>query len=239
MFVTSIEIWHGALAAEAASETDFLWLLSPDEVRHAQSLNNPAVRHRRIEVRARLRTLLAMKLNCDAAGVKIATGTHGKPYLPDFPDLAFNLSHSGNYLAIAIARECAIGIDIEQVKARKNLPGLAERCFSPAEIEHWQQLPKTEQISGFFRLWTAKEAFVKATGQGIQLGMDRCVIDTKSWRGFSVLPEEYEPFDDWHLRGFDLAEEIVGTLVVHSPKSPGSPTLAITPYPLELMEDLD
>jgi 4'-phosphopantetheinyl transferase len=238
MTSVAVEIWHGPLDAEAAGEDYFLTFLSADERQHAQKLNNPAVRKRMIAVRARLRCLLALKLHQDAVAIVIDKGEHGKPYLPDFPEFAFNLSHSGDYLAIALGRECSLGIDIEQIKARKNLLGLAEKCFSQAELNHWQNLPEAERLPDFYRLWTAKEAFVKATGQGIQLGLNRCAVAVQTWKSFSDVPIEYEPASRWQLRCFDLTGQFVGALVVDSVASQNASSLAITPYPLAFIEEL-
>ncbi len=89
-------------------------------------------------------------------------GPHGKPYFAD-PGLPyFNLSHSGDYVVVALAgTEC--GIDLQKREEGKNLISLAERFFTPGEAEK----VRLEGEPAFYRLWTRKEAYGKCTGEGI------------------------------------------------------------------------
>lgn len=87
-------------------------------------------------------------------------GDRGKPFLPDGP--CFSLSHSGNYVVLALA-EYDIGVDIEKLGEYKEK--LARRCCTEDEIV-WLSL---REISAFYRLWTGKEAVMKATGFGLSM----------------------------------------------------------------------
>ena len=94
-----------------------------------------------------------------------ACGANGKPYFKGHANLYFNLSHSGNF-AVCIVAGIPCGIDIEGNRPFK--PSVAKRFFSKTEY-HW--IYDTENVSvqteRFFRLWTLKEAYAKATGNGI------------------------------------------------------------------------
>lgn len=111
----------------------------------------------------------------------------GKPYLPDYPDFHFSLSHSGAWVVCA-AGEYPLGIDLEQVREVRR--GVAERWFSPEECELLAALPD----GGFFDLWTLKEAAVKASGEGLARGLSRTpvtmgrtpVIELADFRAFPV-----------------------------------------------------
>jgi 4'-phosphopantetheinyl transferase len=98
-------------------------------------------------------------------GWLVELGPYGKPRLrgPAMPE--FNLSHAGDWVVCAVA-PTAVGIDIEQVRAIDL--GIAERFFQPGEYTALLAQPADQQRDYFFRLWTAKEAYVKALGLGLQ-----------------------------------------------------------------------
>lgn len=102
---------------------------------------------------------------------RIARTELGKPYFPDRPDLHTSVSHSGKYFVCALS--CSpVGIDIQEHTLRKGetpenaavrLQKIAARFFHPAEKEYIEK----DTFTRFYRVWTAKEAYVKYTGRGI------------------------------------------------------------------------
>lgn len=99
-----------------------------------------------------------------------AYGENGKPYLPEYSDVHFNLSHSGE-MAVAVFSDTAVGCDIERIGAA-DLP-LAAKFFSEREYQYLARFPKGHQRdAAFYRLWTLKESFVKTTGAGLALPLD-------------------------------------------------------------------
>ncbi|MCC8103122.1 MAG: 4'-phosphopantetheinyl transferase superfamily protein [Clostridiales bacterium] len=102
--------------------------------------------------------------------VRIAFGEHGKPYLPDFSDIHFSLSHS-HEMAMAVFAETEVGCDIEYQKQLNEK--LARRFFCPSEYAWiFQTEDLKEQKKRFYRLWTLKESFLKATGMGLLLPLN-------------------------------------------------------------------
>ncbi len=93
----------------------------------------------------------------------------GKPYLKDFP-LHFNVSHSGEYLAIAISK-MLVGIDIQEPKKIRD--GMYRKVVQPQE----QSLIGENRQKDFLRLWTLKESFVKAEGKGLCISMKDYFIE--------------------------------------------------------------
>lgn len=104
-----------------------------------------------------------------APELKYGYGPEGKPYLVDFPDFHFNLSHSGNYVMLAAA-DREVGCDIEKI-ARADLR-IAKRFFAPEEYEFILAAPPEERNERFYRYWTLKESFLKVTGRGLELPMN-------------------------------------------------------------------
>lgn len=92
---------------------------------------------------------------------EIAYNSKGKPYFLSNCEIFFNISHSSNYVACVIG-DRPVGIDIE--KAREVRQNLAKRFFDISEAEWIKECDSDER---FFRIWTLKEAYGKATGQGV------------------------------------------------------------------------
>lgn len=102
----------------------------------------------------------------------------GKPYVAGSA-LAFNLSHSGPWLALALAPAGALGVDIEVPRKPRDLLAIARHYYHPQETAHLQSLPETAQNRAFYRYWTLKEAYFKARGTGIAEGLGKVLISAE------------------------------------------------------------
>ena len=118
----------------------------------------------------------------------LVRGEHGKPALREYPDIRFNLSHADG-IAACIVSEHECGIDCERV--REYRPNVARRVFTPEELAVFESTSESERDLLFFRLWTLKEAFVKAVGRGLSYPMntvgfsfaDGCIVcSEQGWR---------------------------------------------------------
>lgn len=122
--------------------------------------------------RAALRRLLASYAGARAGEVLIGRDAHSKPCarLEDGrPVPSFNVSHCGDVLAIALCAQGGIGVDVEQADARlsMDLEGIARSQFAQAEYEVLMGSAPQQRLDAFFRMWTLKEAILKATGVGL------------------------------------------------------------------------
>jgi 4'-phosphopantetheinyl transferase len=210
----TIRLWQGDCTAAEADYPHFWSILNQTERRHASTLKNDRVQKRYVVVHARLRILLADAANAAPQQLRIHKAEYGKPFLVDYPELAFNLSHTGDKLLVAIAYNCDLGVDIEQCKTRVNLIGLVDKCFAEEEKAYWQQTPEAQQTRAFYQLWTRKEAFVKATGRGIALGFRQCIINPQNLNEFIRIPAGYGQANEWMVQDIDLDRTICGALVV-------------------------
>jgi len=209
----SIQIWHGTIAAEDAHYQNYWRILDADEQARAGKFKNDLLRKRYVEVHGRLRNLLAGILNESPEKIRIKTAEHGKPYLVDTPELAFNLSHSADAMVIAVGRNCRLGVDVEFCKPRTSMIGLVDKCFAEEEIAYWNALPEAQQTVEFYRFWTRKEAFVKAMGHGISLGLSLCVVNPENPTGFLRVPEGCGEASTWHVEDIDLGPGVCSALV--------------------------
>jgi len=214
-----ISIWHGKLSATEDACRRYWPLLDAAEQIRAGQYTNALPRHRYVEARGLLRWVLARYLNQLPATINIQTAEHGKPYLADCPEWTFNLSHTGDTLVIAVAQACRVGIDIELCKPRDSLPRLVTKCFSDSEAAYWHTLDDGDKTAAFYRIWTAKEAFVKATGRGIALGLNQCVTDPCHPDQFARLPPAYRPTEQWRIVDLAFAAKpgLRGALVSDQP----------------------
>lgn len=114
--------------------------------------------------------------------VTVQRGSDGKPYLKEYPDFQYNLSHAGDYVA-AVFDERTVGIDIEQ-DVRYN-EKIAKRFWMPEEYHYLMEAEEqSEREARFGRIWTRKESYIKANGTGMRQGLDTfCVLSEqeKGW----------------------------------------------------------
>lgn len=212
----TIKLWHGDCAGSETKYPHYWRILDQTEQQHANSIKNVQLHRRYVEVHARLRILLGDAVNTAPEQLRIQKAEFGKPYLVDYPDLTFNLSHTGNMMVVAIAYNCELGIDIEQCKPRENLAALVDKCFAEEEKSYWQDTPVPQQTQVFYRFWTRKEAFVKATGRGIALGLRQCVINPQNPRELLRIPDGYGQASEWLIKDIDLGESICGAVAAKS-----------------------
>lgn len=211
--INEVEIWYGKVSAEDMHYQAHWRVLDEAEQTQARKFKNALLHQRYVEIHGRLRRLLAQILNQSPEKLRIKKAEHGKPYLADYPELAFNLSHSDDRLMIAVGWNCQLGVDIEVCKQRINLSGLVGKCFAEEEAAYWNKLPEIQKNEAFYRFWTRKEAFVKATGHGIALGLNQCAINPENPAEFLRVPDLCGQASEWYVLDIDLEEGIYSALV--------------------------
>jgi len=190
--------------------------LDADECRRASAFRRPLDRDRFVARRGLMRAELARELGVAPQMVRIAADEHGKPFLRDDSDLAFNLSHSKGLALLATMRGGAIGCDIEWRNPELACSHVARRLFAPQEYETLTALPAEQWIAGFYNCWTRKEAYVKALGLGLSHPLDAFTV--------SVAPGEPARFTSdepgWTLASFEPAPGYQAALVTWTGPSP-------------------
>ena len=147
--------------------------LNTAEKKTADTMTASTRLHEFVYGRYSLKMALAEHLNTHADGLELLKEPQGKLHLQHNPTF-FNLTHSGEYIAFCISDEGPVGIDIEHIKKLKNnLLAIAKRYFTQAEYHALEQSDTKQQKSLFYKIWTLKEAALKATGLGISAGLDR------------------------------------------------------------------
>lgn len=213
----SLQLWRRRLAIDEKDYQSCRQRLDINEHRRAATIKNERLHRRFVASYGMLREILSQILGQPPHAIRIQRTEHGKPYLADFPEVAFNLSHTGDTMIIAIGRNCRLGVDIETCRPRPSLPALVAKCFAEVEAAWWQALPDSAKNREFYQCWTRKEAFVKATGRGIGLGLHRCVINPDNPAMWLSVPADCGPASDWHTQDIDLGEEVCSAVVADSP----------------------
>jgi 4'-phosphopantetheinyl transferase len=116
----------------------------------------------------------------------------GKPFVAGGQGPHFNLSHCDGLVACALSSDVPLGVDVEPVDRRAPLD-VAEYYFAPDERAWLFGLPEAERPRGFFRLWTMKEALIKATGKGVSQGLHAFAISFDPLRVTFPGPARAEP----------------------------------------------
>ncbi len=166
----AIHLWKASLDIPPDRLRHRAGLLSEDEIERANRLRSPASR-RFVVARGTLRLILGRYLHCPPDAINFAYSDRGKPLLGashSQPQLQFNLSHSRDVAVYALISQGDIGVDVEYVRPVSSLLRLAHRYFSEQEQADLKALSGPLQVQRFFDLWTQKEAYIKATGEGIQ-----------------------------------------------------------------------
>ncbi|WP_084087456.1 4'-phosphopantetheinyl transferase family protein [Aerolutibacter daejeonensis] len=120
---------------------------------------------------------LAESLAIEPTRVAFARDTFGRPYLqPPLQAHDCNWSHSGEGLLVAVGEGIDLGVDLEWRRPRPRALALAERFFAAPEVQWLRAAPEDVREARFLRLWCAKEAVLKAHGQGLSFGLHRLVF---------------------------------------------------------------
>lgn len=166
-----VHVWRVELDRNSEEIRQFRAMLSQEEQKRADRFYFEHDRHRFIVGRGWLRSLLAKYLQVAPEGIEFQYSAKGKPMLANVEQhLHFNLSHSGGLALYAIASQ-PVGIDLEQIRPLSDAEQLAKRFFTPAEAEAIAALPRAQKQAAFLNAWTRKEAYLKATGDGLA-GLD-------------------------------------------------------------------
>ena len=183
------------------------WRGCLDEAEHAQAarFHFHADRLTYIAAHWLVRQALASVDGLPAADWRFVVEKHGKPVIDpalDRPDLRFNLSHTRGFVACAVSLGIPVGIDVEALSRATTGLDIAEQFFSRSELSILRAVDEDQRSTTFLRFWTLKEAFIKATGEGlyrplesfsfsldpVSIAFDAGVDDASSWKFFELRP---------------------------------------------------
>jgi 4'-phosphopantetheinyl transferase len=165
-----VHVWKASLDVSERAIESLVRGLSPDEIERANRFHFERDRRRFIVGRGVLRRILGRYVRTDATTLQFAYSERGKPSLiqaGDVPPILFSISHSHELVLYAFARRNLLGIDVEFIRSMRDIDELAKRFFSEHESLLVQRASGIRKWEIFFAIWTVKEAYLKATGEGL------------------------------------------------------------------------
>lgn len=218
-----VYLWEGRLDVPNRVMAAARRLLSDREKNRADRFVYERHRRRYTVAQAHLRCALGQLTGTSADGIRFRFGEHGKPFLQGGP--SFNQSHSEERLMIAVAAEGRLGVDIEEIRPVKRLLGLADRKFARDEAALLHAAPDSERVRVFFRLWTRKEAFLKALGVGLTHPLRSFRVDPApgASQGLLDVGDLREDPRNWHIGGVPCSAGAEAALAVDRARIEMSP----------------
>ncbi len=167
----SIHVWHTALSTIVPLSDELVAVLSPEERARSEKFRFLEHRLAFIASHALLRMVLGTYCLCAPESLQFSFGDQGKPMIDTArthlqQTVSFNLSHSTKALAIAVAAEEIIGIDVEDPGRDFDVEGLISECLTQEEQRRLSNLSPAQRRNAFLRYWVHKEAFLKCVGTG-------------------------------------------------------------------------
>lgn len=195
-------IWRVKLTEQLINITYFQSLLNADEITLAQSYFFRKNSHCSIISRACLRILLGNYLKCDPSSIILHKNKHGKLFLSAEPDFFFNVSHTDEFILYAFTKMAPIGIDIEDTRRDIKFLDVARLFFAKGEMEKLNRLSENDLRSAFFRVWTKKEAFIKAVGNGMSFPLKQFEVTALMEESPCILSINQKTQHNWLLQSF-------------------------------------
>ncbi len=201
---TAVAIWTVDLNQPSHFERRLAALLSHDERARADRFVFDRDRSHYIIGRGALRQILAACLGVGPECLAFTYGERGKPSLGGAAAgaLEFNLSHAAGLAVVAISRAGPVGVDVEHAFRVVDYEGLSRRFFAASEAAALRTVPSARRAEAFFNCWTRKEAYIKATGDGLACPLDRFAVTLRPGEAPSLCWIADDDASRWRIASF-------------------------------------
>lgn len=217
-----VQIWIAELDSVSRDEIKRLFAsLDASEHTRAEEFRSKQDRHRYVAAHGLLRLALGEILGRPANTLLLERFAQEKPKLRQSEraerSLKFNLSHAAGWALIAIGWDRELGVDLESAKSlpddEQSLFKLAARVLSEPEVAAWRTIPSSEnRCAEFLRMWTRKEAYVKATGEGLRHDLVNIELPTDA--AMFAVPSAKRPMDRWIVHDLSVPTEFTAALAI-------------------------
>ena len=197
---SQIEIWHHDLNF---IPENYEKVLNKEEMQKASKYKFDIHRKHFIASRCFQRNILSRYLGLNASDIIFNYTKHGKPYVEN-TNISFNLSNSGEMASIAISNNIVLGLDIELHKEIDDLNAIAKNFFSSREYAKFFKITPENKVKCFYEIWTRKESFIKAIGEGLSYPLDKFEVsfDNDNPPRIKTINDSAKNASDWHLKSF-------------------------------------
>ncbi len=215
-------VWYADLGIDEAAAGRLIGLLDDAERIRAQRFAFPYLRTRFVAAHVFARQVLGKYLDISPERVRYDYAPRGKPHLLNAGEIRFNLSHSADLAGIAIVESREVGIDIEEIHELSDMLDMARRFFAPAEVDWLLAFPPEGRTMAFFQCWTAKEAYLKARGDGLSFPLDQFHVLPSAGSEELRLTVYGEPGESgrWGMARFQISDTAIGALAVEGVTRP-------------------
>jgi 4'-phosphopantetheinyl transferase len=218
---TSVVVWIAYLSDLRPALPGLEALLDSREQERATRFRFPEDRARFIAGRGLLRHGLRRYAPRVPASIEMTYSSLGRPFVPTAHDAPrFSISHTRDLVALAFADEAQVGVDLEYMKPSVDMQELAERILSEEDFETFQGVPPGDRLAAFYRLWTRKEAYLKARGEGIATGLRDVSVTFTAEATSPVLDRRDSSTEKWRLHALSLPEDYMGYVACDEPDRP-------------------
>ena len=219
-----MHLWGIRLEQSADQEKRFLDTLELDERSRANRFHFAKDRRHFVVGRGFLRLVISRYLETNPEQLRFSYGAYGKPALDgEHPTshLRFNMSHSHGIALYALTSGREIGVDVEYIRDDITIKEIARRFCSPFEVESLSRLPAEEHVAAFFRCWTRKEAYIKATGRGLSQPLDGFDVTLAPGEPAALLRTDGDLQDSprWSICDLPLGNNYAAALALEGPAS--------------------
>ncbi len=214
LFHNEVHLWQKYLNLSQQKVAELSTILAPDEQKRADRFRFPIHRNRFIVARATLRQILARYLNLEPQKIQFQYSDRGKPSLID-NKIEFNLSHSQDLAIYGFTKNRKIGVDLEYLKDMPDAENLAKRFFCDREYQAISSFQPPDKQTAFFKIWTAKEAYLKATGVGL-MGLDdvEIVLNSSVDVKIASINHNIEAASNWYLSSFKIKADYIAAVAI-------------------------
>jgi 4'-phosphopantetheinyl transferase len=203
-----VHVWQFRKRALTGELDELHCLLAADEHKRVRRFHQAYGREMFIIARGLLRKLLGSYLGLRPGDLSLGDSVNGKPELLQHGqgEVHFNVAHSGDVIVIAFGCHRRVGVDVEQVQLDHSLRAVAERFFSDAERIALRALPQPEYLQAFYRCWTRKEAYLKATGAGLTVPLDTFDVSVRDDHSYDLVQNESVEggMEYWRLQNLNM-----------------------------------
>ena len=211
-----VHVWLAKLNDHQAER--FRPLLAEDEIARADRFHFAKDRNHFVVARGWLRTLLGKYLDVPAGELQLVYGEKGKPSLnaSQAGAINFNLAHSHGHAIFAFSYVREIGVDLEFIRADVECEEIAERFFSPREIDELKGVSLELRRQAFFNCWTRKEAYIKARGEGLSMPLNQFDVSLTPGEAVALLRNDKEPDEvgRWSIQSLPAPDGYVAALAI-------------------------
>jgi 4'-phosphopantetheinyl transferase len=203
-----VDIWRINIPDNLKAYNSLHSVLSDEEISRANRFFYERDKNRHVVGHGAMRIILGKYLSQSPSAIEFEFETNKKPFVVNEMNLHFNLSHSGDWVLLAIANS-PVGVDTELMNPAFEYRDVMEGYFTPNEIGFINSGKSAEL---FYLLWTRKEAQIKGTGKGL----DENIKLIPGLAGTYYIDQNVISSDlDWRINSFNLDEDHIASIAAN------------------------